>query len=374
MLGVLFLARTAMGFQFQSVAAVSPLLVAEFGIDLAMLGLLIGVWMLPGVLVAIPGGMLGRRFGDKPVVIAGLALMVAGSFIVAGAQTYAGAMAGRVVSGAGAVILNVLLAQMVADWFKDRGIATAMGILVISWPLGIGLALAILGPLAAARSWALAMHVTAGLCLAALVLVAMIYRRPPHAAGHTLAMSWRLGRRDFALAVVAGLIWTLYNVGYIVVVSFVPALLAARGSGLAGAALVSSFATWGLILSVPMGGYLADRTGRGYEIMLGTLLAMALAMPLVLAAPSPLLMLIIFGLIAGPAGGIIAALPARVLAPEARHLGLGIFFTLYYLGMALLPGLAGWFSAPLAFGAALLLMAAALVVLFRRIEGPWLSA
>ena len=59
-LGVLFFARTAMGFQFQSVAAVSPLLVADLGIDLALLGVLIGVWMLPGVVAAIPGGMLGR--------------------------------------------------------------------------------------------------------------------------------------------------------------------------------------------------------------------------------------------------------------------------------------------------------------------------
>lgn len=91
-------------------------------------------------------------------------------------------------------------------------------------------------------------------------------------------------------------------------------------------------------------------------------------------------MLALFGLVAGPAGGIIAALPGRVLAPHARHLGLGIFFTLYYVGMALLPGLAGWLrdlsqadSAPLLFGSALVLLAAALAVLFRRIES-WPSA
>jgi MFS family permease len=365
---VLFFARTAMGFQFQSVAAVSPLLVAEFGIDLALLGVLIGVWMLPGIVVAIPGGMLGRLFGDKPVVLAGLALMAAGSFLVAAADTYAMAMAGRVVSGAGAVILNVLLAKMVADWFHEGGITTAMGILVISWPLGIGLALAVLGPLAAASSWAIAVQVTVWICVAALALVALVYRRPPHAPAHAAAFAWRLGRRDFALACVAGLIWTLYNVGYIVVVSFTPVLLAARGVEVANAALVSSFATWGLVLSVPTGGYLADRTGRGHEIMLGTLIAMALAMPFMLMAPSPPAMLALFGLIAGPAGGIIAALPARVLAPQARHLGLGIFFTLYYLGMALLPGLAGSFVSPLGFGAALLLLAAALVVVFRRLE------
>jgi len=61
----LVLARTAMGFQFQSIASISPLLVETLAIDFASLGTLIGVWMLPGVAVAIPGAMLGRRFGDK---------------------------------------------------------------------------------------------------------------------------------------------------------------------------------------------------------------------------------------------------------------------------------------------------------------------
>jgi MFS family permease len=378
-LAVLFFARTAMGFQFQSVAAVSPLLVESMALDFALLGALIGAWMLPGAAVAIPGGLLGQRFGDKPVVIAGLALMVLGSFVVAEAPSYAIAIAGRLLSGAGAVALNVLLAKMVADWFQRRELASAMSLLVVSWPLGIGLALVVLGPLAAAHSWTLAMHITGWLCAAALVAVAMSYRPPPGACASVQA-NWRLGRRDLALAVVAGLVWTFYNVGYILVVSFAPMLLASRGTGMADAAILASFATWALIVSVPLGGYLADRTGRGDAIMLGSLLLMAGTMPFILAVPAPLVMLSLFGLIAGPAGGIIAALPARAIAPRSRHLGLGLFFTLYYVGMALLPGVAGWLSdatrvdtAPLAFGAGLLLLAAALVGLFRRLE-RWPSA
>jgi predicted MFS family arabinose efflux permease len=378
-LGVLFFARTAMGFQFQSVAAVSPLLVEALALDFALLGALIGIWMLPGVIVAIPGGLLGRRFGDKQVVLAGLALMVIGSFVVAAADGYAVAMVGRVVSGAGAVMLNVLLAKMAADWFHDRELATAMGLLVLSWPLGIGLALILLGPLAGATSWSFAVQVTAWVCIAALLALAFIYRQPPPQPG-PVQTSWRLSRRDFALAFVAGLIWTLYNVAYIVVVSFAPVLLAARGLEAASASVIASFATWPLMLTLPIGGYMADRSGRGQAIMIGCFIAMAATMPLMLAAPSPLVMLAIFGLMAGPAGGIIAALPGRVLGPQARHLGLGVFFTLYYLGMALLPALAGWFrdatridSAPLIFGSALMLVAVGLVMLFRLLEA-WQSA
>lgn len=373
---VLFLARTAMGFQFQSIASVSPLLIKDLSIDLAMFGALVGSWMLPGVFGAIPGGLLGQRAGDKQVVLFGLALMVGGGAVVASADSYTLVFSGRVISGAGAVLLNVLLAKMVADWFADRELATAMGILVVSWPLGIGVALVLLGPLAAHSSWSFAIQVTAWVCAVALVCVAVVYRRPDKVSGadRTPRLSW-LSHREFALVCIAGLIWTLYNVGYIVVVTFSPVLLVEKGLSTTSAAVVSSSATWPLIATIPIGGVLADRTGRRQEIMLASLIAVALIMPFMLVAPSPLIVLAVIGILTGPAAGIIMALPVRVLSLESRHLGMGIFFTLYYLGMALLPGIAGWFrdltqidAAPLLFGSALLLIAAALSVLFHRFE------
>jgi len=366
-----------MGFQFQSVASVSPLLVEALAIDFALLGTLVGVWMLPGVAVAIPGALLGRRFGDKQVVLGGLALMVLGSLLMASAETYTGALTGRIVGGAGAVLLNVLLTKMVADWFADRDLATAMALLVVSWPLGIGLALVVLGPLSLATSWSLAMQATAWVCAVALACVAVVYRRPGGARGSDSnpRLSWRLTRPHLALACMAGLIWTLYNVGYIVVVSFSPVLLAEQGRNVANAAVVASFATWPALATVPLGGVLADRTGRGHAIMLGCFIAMAVTMPLMLAAPSPLIMLAIIGLLAGPAAGIIMALPARALPQESRNLGMGIFYTFYYLGMALLPGIAGWCrdlsglrAAPLLFGSLLLVGAAMCALAYRRLE------
>ena len=98
--------------------------------------------------------------------------------LTAGAGEYLTALLGRIVSGTGAVLLNVLLAKMVADWFGDRDLATAMGILVVSWPVGIGLALVVLGPLAVATSWTIALQTSTGVCVAAILLVACIYRDP----------------------------------------------------------------------------------------------------------------------------------------------------------------------------------------------------
>ena len=377
MLLVLFVARTAMGFQFQSVASVSPLLVRDLAIDLALFGSLIGAWMLPGAVMAIPSGILGGRFGDKRVALFGLLLMVVGSALTAGAGEYLTALLGRIVSGTGAVLLNVLLAKMVADWFGDQDLATAMGILVVSWPVGIGLALVVLGPLAVASSWTIALQTSTGVCVAAILLVACIYRDPPMPVQKTanpLSTS-PLTRKELAFASLSGAVWASYNAAYIIVVSFAPLLLANRGLPVADAALVSSAATWPLVLSIPLGGILADRTGRGEAIMHGCFIAMAVCIPFMLMVPSPLLMLTIIGLVVGPAAGIIMALPARVLRPESRSFGMGVYYTWYYIGMAVLPGIAGWCrdlsgfaAAPLLFASLLLIVAIACALLFRRLE------
>src|SRR5436309_3868665 len=78
-LAVLFTVRLAMGFQFQSVAAVAPLLERDLGVGLADIGILIGLYFTPGVALALPGGAIGQKFGDKPTVLAALLLMLAGS-------------------------------------------------------------------------------------------------------------------------------------------------------------------------------------------------------------------------------------------------------------------------------------------------------
>ena len=276
------------------------------------------------------------------------------------------------------MLLNVLLTKMVADWFAELELATAMGILAASWPLGIGLALVLLGPLSVITSWSFAVLVTACACTVAMVCVAAVYRRPDMLSSNAAnpALSGWLSQRELALACLAGTIWALYNVAYIIVVSFSPLLLAKQGFNAANASVVVSFATWPLIATVLVGGLIADRTRRGHEIMVGCFVAMAVSMPLMLAAPSPLIVLAIIGALTGPAAGIIMALPTRTLSLQSRHAGMGIFYTFYYAGMALLPSVAGWFrdisgidSAPLLFGSSLLFVAAACAMLFRRLEG-----
>src|SRR5690606_37639355 len=105
-LALLFAVRTTMAIQFQSVAAMSPVIMHAFGIGLADIGLLIGLYLAPGIVIALPGGEIGRRFGDKQVVLFGLALMIAGGAMIALLPESHWQVAGRLISGTGGVLLN----------------------------------------------------------------------------------------------------------------------------------------------------------------------------------------------------------------------------------------------------------------------------
>ena len=58
-LALVVVARTAMDFQFQSIAAVGSFLVADLGLSYAQLGTLIGLYLLTGAFISLPGGLLG---------------------------------------------------------------------------------------------------------------------------------------------------------------------------------------------------------------------------------------------------------------------------------------------------------------------------
>jgi predicted MFS family arabinose efflux permease len=94
-LAVLFAVRATMAFQFQSVAAVAPLLTGEFGVSIADIGVLIGLYFAPGIALALPGGAIGQKFGDKNTVLGALLLMLAGSVMMAMATSWNIQIAGR---------------------------------------------------------------------------------------------------------------------------------------------------------------------------------------------------------------------------------------------------------------------------------------
>src|SRR2546430_16039515 len=116
--------------------------------------------------------------------------MVAGGLVTAASHGFALAVSGRLLSGVGAVLMNILLAKMVADWFAEGELTTAMAIMLSSWPVGLGLAAATLGGVATASSWRMAVATTAGHPALRLLPLPLAHRDPPRTqagAGRTAA-------------------------------------------------------------------------------------------------------------------------------------------------------------------------------------------
>jgi cyanate permease len=360
-LAVLTLARTSMGFQFQSLASAGAPLVAGLGLSYADLGALIGLYFLPGLALALPGGLLGRRFGDKRIVVLGLALMTIGGAVTALAGGQGSLAAGRLLSGLGAVLLNVLMAKMVTDWFAGREITLAMTVFVNSFPLGLGLALLVQGGLAASQGWRLALGATALAAAAALLLVLLGYRRHPNDRGAAGPGGWRIPWREAVPVSLAGAIWGIVNGAFTITAAFLPLLLTGAGRAPGAAGSLVALTTWISVAAVQLGGILAQRRAWRVPLLLGGCLGWAACLLLLPAMPT-LPLLILLGVLQGLPVGVIMAMPAEALRPESRATGMGLFYTWLYLGHAGLPSLAGWWqdrlggpAAALAFAAALLL-------------------
>jgi MFS family permease len=372
-LAVLFVVRLTMAFQFQSVAAVAPLLGREFGVGLADIGILIGLYFAPGIALALPGGAIGRRLGDKTTVLAALLLMLAGGLAMALSGSWTVQIAGRLVAGAGGVLLNVQMTKMVADWFAGKEIATAMAIFVNSWPAGVALSLLTLPLIGTADGVGAVYLAVAALIALGFVLLAAAYQ-PPANSVTAAATSVRLDRSAVIAVVTAGLIWGLYNVGFAMIFSFGPSMLVERGWSIAAAGSTISIVLWLAVVSVPLGGVFADRSGRPEFVLIAGCIVFAMLMIALPRSNAVVVTVVALGLVSGQPAGPILSLPARVLQPGTRAIGMGLFYTLYYAAMMLGPAIGGacakWAGSAAAafdFGAAVIVACPLLLWGFNRI-------
>jgi predicted MFS family arabinose efflux permease len=381
-LAVLFVARAALGYQFQSIASVAPFLVRSLHVNYAEIGSLIGIYMLPGAIVSLPAGLIGRRVADRSFAVVALGLMAIGGILVALSHSYAFAFAGRLCSGAGNAMLNMILTKMVTDWFAERGLALAMGILLASWPFAIGAGLIIHGTIARSWGWPVVMYSTAGFCAFAMLLVAILYHAPGGSRKSRRNRKQAASAASFALppmteslpAIVSGSIWGTYNIALLVFFSFTPLLLVEHGALQSEAASWVSTALWIGMFSLPLGGFLVRHSGRANAVIYVFSFFSGWVFALLPSGAWPIVLCATLGVLMGPPAGAIMALPARALSLMNRSTGLGLFYTIHYFLSAVGPAIAGYLrdvtggtTASVLFVAACFLAILPLLMLFERL-------
>jgi predicted MFS family arabinose efflux permease len=340
-LGALFLARSALGYHFQSVASVSPLLVEDLGIDFTAVGTLIGFFSLLGVLTALPSGFLAQRFGERRVCLFGLAMMTAGGFVMWLGDDFAMISIGRMIAGTGGVVITVVMVKIVGDLFEGKEVVTAMAILMNSWPVGIAIGLYTQGAMAEAWGWQ-AVFLTAGIgSFVGMLLVAILYRPAARNVSRPL-QRLAITRSEATKVSLAGIVWVLYNAGYLMVLSFGPAMLVLRGMDVAAAGLLIANATFVYMFAIPLGGWLSEKLARPNLVMVSCFALGALMVGLVPIVDAPLLLFILAAIFIGIPTGNVMALTVETVRAEHRNTGTGLYHTWNHAGLFVGPALAGW--------------------------------
>ena len=379
MLFILFLVRLAMGYQFQSVASTSDQLITQFGLSYAQVGTLIGFFLIPGIVIAIPSGALTRAVTDKNLLMAGAAAMAIGALIMGMAGSSDALFVGRLVTGVGGTLFNLILTKMVSEWFFEREIVLALSIMLMAWPAGIALGLLTQGPIAASYGWAWVMFATGIAALLAMVLTAALYRAPPVAAQPVGGpLRFALPARQFIHMSVVGIVWTLFNATLIVLVSFAPAVLVDAGYEVGAAHSMTSLFMWTTLISLPLGGRILGALKSVTPAIVLTMLISAVLIVVLAQGIAPVPVAILIGLVVGLPGGALMALSAQAVSASNRGPGLGVFYTWYYVGMTIAPGVAGWIrdqtgqpQAPVLFSASMLLGVVIFVGLLRYLQSRW---
>lgn len=117
------------------------------GDDAALVGLGMGIYGLTQGLLQIPFGMASDRLGRKRVIVFGLLLFAAGSFMAAAAHSLTWLIIGRSLQGAGAI--SAATSALLADQTRDEVRTKAMALVGAGIALMFAISLVLAPPLAA---------------------------------------------------------------------------------------------------------------------------------------------------------------------------------------------------------------------------------
>ena len=320
------------------------------GDDPARVGLAMGIYGLTQGFLQIPFGLASDWWGRKPVIIAGLVLFAAGSFVAAWAPDLHWLIIGRSIQGAGAIsaAVTAFLADTTRDEVRTKAMALVGGSIALMFALSLVVAPWLAGHIGLHGLFAL----TGALALAGIAVV--LWWVPPEPRLHASRA------RGSMLEVLQEPALMRLNVGVFVLHAVQLAMWVALPALLVAAGLEKS-SHWEVYLPavlasfVVMGGTLFPLEKRGYlrAVFLGAVgLIFLVQLGLLWSVSSPaapglgwlatLLVLFFCGFNVLEASQ--PSLASRVAPPHARGAALGVYNTLQSLGFFAGGAVGGWIT------------------------------
>lgn len=170
-IGLVGFAHGVSHFSQLIVAPLFPFLKSEFGLAYTELGALLTIFFIVSCAVQALSGFVVDRFGPRPVLFVGLALLAVAAVIYAGATHYAALALGAVVAGVGNGVFHPVNYTLLNRKIGETRLGHAYSAHAITGSLGWAAAPALMVPVASGFGWRAAMASAAAVAALALALL-----------------------------------------------------------------------------------------------------------------------------------------------------------------------------------------------------------
>lgn len=339
-LAVVYVCQFSFALVFQSIPPVLRLIISDLGITHAQAGLLMSLFALPGIFIAIPGGIISDLYGMKRVAIASLLLMITGSLIVGFSWSFVVMALGRAVEGIGALTLAIVLPQILSSRFGRGELGLALGIFNTGVPVGTVTSFNLLGLMGLSWGWRAPIYLTTLVAAIALALLLLIFKESEHREpmkGSPFVF------QEMGIPIwLVGLAWMWFNAAFISYLTFAQDFFIARGYAAAFASFMTSMVMLISALLSPVVGYLIGKFGREEVFIAVGGAALAPLFLLLSSNLPPFLLLALMGVFVSFVPPPIFSLPSRLVRRQNLGLAFGILSTCLNVGVSAGPYFVGF--------------------------------
>jgi MFS family permease len=316
------------------------------GENAVLVGLALGIFGLTQALAQLPFGMASDRFGRKRVIVIGLLLFAAGSFVAATATSIHMVIVGRAIQGVGAISAAVM--ALVADFTRAEQRTKAMAMIGAAIGLSFAASVVLASPLYRLIGMDGIFILMGALAFAAIAVVLFVVPQAPAMVKAArvpfveILKNKQLMRLNYGVFALHAGMMTMFLV-------LPPVLVESVG--------IPIEAQWKLYLPVMAGSFLlmlppiflGERRGRMKQVFVGAIAVLALVQCgfIVMVTGSALpwhavLLLLGFFTVFNILEASQPSLVSRIAPASARGAALGVYNTLQPLGLFCGSVLGGW--------------------------------
>ncbi len=323
----------------------------EFRATHEAVGILFSLPMIMLVALAIPGGLLADRIGNRRAVAIGAVVMAAGSLLRGASAGFGSLLAFTALYGVGYSIIYPNLPKLVSGWFPREKAGLATSVYATGITIGAAVPLAVTLPLVLPLFHTVRGTLFAwGLPAALGAVVWLIVGRDPSGEVHdprplrgmTAPRPSRSLWADKNMWLIAFLLF-LNNVHFYTWSAWTPSLLMMKGATPQLASLIASSRGWASLPAMFLMPWFSYKVGLRKPFMWGSplLLAVASAAALYMPVPWGWALMAVVGITLGGTFSMILALPLEMLPKESVGAASGMVLSIGYLGGIVGPWLTG---------------------------------